>query len=373
MEMEMETANEGEEERDWTCLPPEMLILIAKCLREISDFVGFRIVCHAWRSSTSIADFPMEFPWILDGPCNQPFHPGDPNSRFYSLLFNKTYTITAPTSLDKKTLSGPCSHGYMPTLLQGSFGFRPISLLNPLTNHEIPVPAYPYVYDCHWIGPRQNQIGEYVIVWYGQSHYHNPNPILFFCHPGQNNWHRLNLGSDYRDCRHFYLKGMLFSVQRGTGVTKVTSITDSATLAYVVPPVEGYSAEGSRQYIVEDSLGDILRISRKYCSFPFNIRLDVYRLHVLNKNDSSPCWVKVSSIGNQAIFIDMDNAFVLRADELSDIKKNSIYLLMQIFLGLHSPPCYRADRIDIETGASEYLPCPLEKPKSWFLPNLHHL
>ncbi|KAJ4753263.1 F-box protein (DUF295) [Rhynchospora pubera] len=348
MEMEMEPWRRRmkvKEKRDWTCLPPELLNLIAKCLYEFSDFVRFRIVCHAWRSSTPLTDLPPEFPWILNGHRNEYYHvnpPSDPNLRFYSPSFNKTYTIKAPTSSDNETYPGPSSHGYICTYLQPNFD--PIFLLNPLTNHEIPVPACPSVDNYYWIATHQNQIGEYVIVWYGHSN--SQNLVLFFCHPGQNNWHRLELGSDYKDCRHFYLKGMLFSVQRRTGVTKVTSIADSATLAYVVPPVEGYSAEGTFEYIVEDSLGDILRISRKHCYLPSSITLDVYRLTDGNKNSSSPCWVKVSSIGNQAIFIDEDDAFVLRADEFSRIKKNSIYFLMQISLGLHLPRCYRAVRID---------------------------
>ncbi|KAJ4769858.1 F-box domain-containing protein [Rhynchospora pubera] len=358
MEMEMEAMNEGEEERDWACLPTDVLNHIAECLTEISDFVRFRAVCHAWRTTTT--ELPPYFPWILDS--RQ--YPPDQNLTFYSLPLNKTYTIPAPKSLDKEYLQGPYSHGYLATLSQRTN--RPISLLNPLTNHEIYFPVCPPVYNQQWIGPRQNQRGEHVVLSYGRLC--SKSHTLFFCHPGHKNWHKLRLGSAYKNCRHFYLKGMLFSVKRRTGVMKVTNITNgTATLAYAVPPpFEGDSTENSEDYLVEDSLGDILRVSdRKYW-------FHVYRLDVGNKKGSSPCWVKVSDIGNQAIFIDRDGAFVLRAGELSQIKRNSIYRLKTFHIGIRAPRTYKAWREEIDTGKYERLHCPLEKPESWFVPNLHH-
>ncbi|KAJ4769857.1 F-box protein SKIP23 [Rhynchospora pubera] len=362
----MEAMNEGEEDRNWACLPPDVLNVIAKCLNEISDFIKFRVVCHAWRSSTPITDLPAQFPLILDSPN----YSRDPNLRFYSLSFNKTYTIPSPRALDKKYSSGPSSNGYMATLSKRNF--RPVSLLNPLTNHEIYLPACPSVCDHHWIGSSQNQMGEYVILCYGRLCFHRTR--LVFWHPGQRKWHRLKLGSAYKNCCHFYIRDMLFSIKRSTGVTKVTSITNGATtLLYdVPPPFEGYpySAKCYYEYLVEDSLGDILRVS-----YDLEDELHiVYRLDVGYKNGSSPCWVQVSDIGNQAIFIDVHGAFMLRAGELSGIKKNSIYHLKKPRWETPIPiSYYRPKRIDIDTYKIELLPCPLKYPSNWILPNLHHL
>ncbi|KAJ1691133.1 hypothetical protein LUZ63_015288 [Rhynchospora breviuscula] len=359
----MEAMNEGKDDRDWACLPSDVLNVIAKYLNEISDFIKFRVVCHTWRSSTPVTDLPTQFPLILDSPKYSP----DPNLRFYSLSFNKTYTIPSPRSLDKKFPSGPSSHGYMATLSKRNF--RLVSLLNPLTNHEIYLPACPSVCNHHWIGSRQNQMGEYVILCYGRLCFQRTRLVL--CHPGQSKWHRLKLGSAYKNCFHFYLRDMLFSVTRSTGVTKVTSITNGATnLVYIVPsPFEGYSDKCYGEYLVEDSLGDILRVF-----YNLDYGFDVYRLDVGNKNGSSPCWVKVSDIGNQAIFIDVHGAFVLRAGELSGIKKNSIYHLKKPRWETPTPTSYyRPRRIDIDTHKSERFPCPLKYPSNWILPNLHLL
>ncbi|KAJ3684064.1 hypothetical protein LUZ61_013228 [Rhynchospora tenuis] len=363
-------ASEEDGERDWASLLPELLNLIAKRPpREISDFVRFRAVCHAWRSSTPAADLPPQFPWILE----KRKDPGDPNLKFYSPALDKIYTIPAPRSLDKNILSGPPSHGHMFTINAVPFRTHPwppraVSLLNPLTNHEIPLPACPYVPANFWIGLLQNQTGEYEIVCY--VHSDSQHCVLAFCHPShQNNWHKVELDPDIRFWRHFYFKGMLFSVDTCcTGVTKVTSTADGA-LVYVVPsPVESYSSRDTEEYgLVQDTVGNILRISSKYNSWKY----DVYRLDVRSKNNSSPCWVKVSSIGDQAIFMDMKGGFVLRADESSGIKENTIYLLWSKWTGIRFPLNYWAAWVDIQKGWSQRLPCPFKEPVSWLLPNLH--
>ncbi|KAJ1702090.1 hypothetical protein LUZ63_001869 [Rhynchospora breviuscula] len=164
---------------------------------------------------------------------------------------------------------------------------------------------------------------------------------------------------------------MLFSVERTTGATKVTNIADG-TLAYVIPPVEGHLGNCA-EYLLEDSQGDILRVPRYDPQFIDG--LDVYRLDVAKKN-GLPCWVKVNNISNQALFIDGNGwlgGFVLRASHLSGIKENCIYFLKNIYRGLRIKPSYGVERIDIETGEREYLPCPLKEPVSWFVPSLRHL
>ncbi|KAJ1702089.1 hypothetical protein LUZ63_001868 [Rhynchospora breviuscula] len=352
----MKTESNEAQEKDWVALPPDVLNLIAKLFNEITHFVRFRAVCPSWRSSTPVTDLAPQFPWILDNRKD----PHDPNLSFYSVTFNKIYTINAPSSLNK-TLSGH-SDGYMFTFSQRH---QAVSLLNPLNNHHIPLPAYQLVGNPQWIGPRETQMGEYVVC-YGHSGHQSPK--LVFCHPSQNYWRELELSSDYTDCHHFYLKGMLFSVERITGATKVTNIADG-TLAYVIPPVEGHLAQVA-EYLVEDSRGDILRVPRHNPRFING--LDVYRLDVATKN-GLPRWVKVNNIGNQALFIDKDGGFVLRASHLSGIKENCIYFLKKIYMGVHIEPSYGVERIDIETSAREHIPCPLKEPVSWLVPSLCHL
>ncbi|KAJ4746927.1 F-box SKIP23-like protein (DUF295) [Rhynchospora pubera] len=352
----MKTESNEAQERDWASLPPDVLNLIAKLLNEITHFVRFRAVCPSWRSSTPVTYLAPQFPWILD----KRKDPHDPNLSFYSIPFNKIYTINAPSYLNK-ILSGH-SDGYMFTLSQRH---QAVSLLNPLNNHDIPLPTYQLVGSPHWIGPQQTKMGEYVVC-YGHSGHQSPK--LVFYHPGQNYLQELELSSDYTDCHHFYLRGMLFSIERTSGATKVTNIADG-TLAYVIPPIEGHLGNCA-EYLVEDSRGDILRVPRYNPSFINSF--DVYKLDVATKS-GLPCWVKVNNIGNQALFMDRDGGFALRASHLSGIKENCVYFLKKIFIRVYMEPSYGIERMDIETGAKEHLPCPLKEPISWFVPSLRHL
>ncbi|KAJ4785618.1 F-box SKIP23-like protein (DUF295) [Rhynchospora pubera] len=351
-------------QRDWSSLPIEVLNLIAKKLGEISDFVRFRAVCTAWRFSTPSTDLPQQFPWILMK------HQNTTDLSFYSIPSNKIYSIHASKSLGK-WLYGPLE-GYMLADLYyqslWEFGdpfaltLQP-SLFNPLNNHEIPLPTYdfeglPYRFSC---------MGEYVFS-YGYADYQKPK--LVFWHLGQANWCELNLTSDYVNCKHICLKGMIFNVERDTGVTKVINVT-TGTLAYVIPPIEGHSAAGS-EFIV-DAFGEILRFfqhNSPYAGLVYDAWFDVHRLET--KENGSRCWVKVDSIGNQAVFVDSYSCFVLKAHDFTGIKRNCIYFLTRINHGQEAPK-YGVERIDIMTGAREYLPCPLKEPKSWFVPSLQRL
>ncbi|KAJ4810492.1 F-box protein (DUF295) [Rhynchospora pubera] len=364
------------EERDWSSLPPEVLNLIAKKISEISDFVRFRTVCSSWRSSTPTSDLPPQFPWILESYR----HPYQPDLSFYSIPSNKIYNINAPRHLDK-WLFRPLE-GYMHARLFypsdqdvfDPFNHR-LSLLNPLNKHEIPLPVYDFFGGLHyWIGPRQNEISQYVVCD-RHARYHNPRLISW--HLGQDKWCESNLDSDLANCEYFYLKHMLFNVERDTGVTKVVDIA-TGTLVYVIPPIEGYSEEAT-QYIVEAS-GDILGViwkrrsenrSEWFSDRLFDGQFDVYRLDV--HKTGSPCWVKVTSIGDHALFIDSYGTLILRSNDFSMIERNSIYFYGIKNMGIHEQPSYMVKRMDIETGALEHLPCPLRKPGYWFVPTLHHI
>ncbi|KAJ4785718.1 F-box domain-containing protein [Rhynchospora pubera] len=346
-------------ERDWSSLLPELLNLIVRNLTEISDFVRFRAVCMAWRSSTTITDLLPQFPWILE--CHN-FLKDD--LRFYSIHFGKTYSIHAAKSLGKWLIG--LSINYIKIF---DITRQVLSLLNLLKDHEIPIPAY----DCdkypNWKGPWQNQMGVQMLC-YGPAGCRNPK--LVFYHLDQNNWSELIIGSDYvncdiTNCNLFYLDGMLFIVLRDTGVTKVMDVSTN-TPAYIIPPVEGYSTKGT-EYIMAAS-GDILRVFQ-YCDPSADLRQYCFIIHRLHINESgSVCWVEVDNIGNHALFIDMNDGFVLRACDFAGIKRNCIYNLTKMRMGIWEAASCSVERIDIETGAREQFPYPLKKPRGWFVPVL---
>ncbi|KAJ3684325.1 hypothetical protein LUZ61_013489 [Rhynchospora tenuis] len=350
-------------ERDWSSLPPEVLNLFAKNLTEISDFVRFRAVCKAWRSSTPVTDLPPQFPWIIEN--NGWNRTG--LLRFHSLPLGKVYTFKNPQRqlIYDRTLGQSDGYICLSSIIEGQF-----YILNPLSNHDVLLPPYNFYRYCYkWIGSRQNHLGEPVahVIAFDFS-----TPSLDSCHFGQDKWCELKFDSACMNfCeRFFYINHMIFNVQISSGVTKVT---DAATgnLAYVIPPVDGYSPDAtqrSSEYIV-DASGDILLVSLHHGDSEYIDRFDIYRLDV--SKSGSECWVKVDNIGHQALFLDKYNSFVLRANDIAEIKRNCIYLLTGVFDG--HEPFPSVERIDIETGAREHLLCSFDYAESWFVPSLQSL
>ncbi|KAJ3691035.1 hypothetical protein LUZ61_020199 [Rhynchospora tenuis] len=355
-------------ERDWSTLAPELLNLIARNLSEISDFVRFRAVCKTWRFSTPITDLPPQFPWILGIRWNNNY---ERDRLLYSVNFRKVHTILAPKYLRKRFLGS--SQGYILCDLTdqdpSAHNAHKFSLLNPLNNHEILLPAwdlglYSNIYS---IGPLQCKIGEYVVFveCVGFQDYK-----LAFCCLGQDKWCELKL--DYDGAfRHFLLKSLLFVVEVDTGVTKVSDLF-TGNLAFVIPPVENYmqdmdmnmAMEMEAVYFIVEASGDFLLVFLR--SDPslnvYDDRFDVYKLDL--KGSNSPCWVKVHNIGNQALFIDKHGCFALEAGDFSEVKANCIY---------YNVSYSKIMMIDIETGDRELLECPSIGIECWFVPNLQRL
>ncbi|KAJ4748493.1 F-box domain-containing protein [Rhynchospora pubera] len=333
-------------ERDWSSLLPEVLNL-----SDISDFVRFRVVCKAWRSSTPTTDLPPQFPWILVNGSNKT------DLECYSIPSNKFYTIHTPKSFS--FLRG--QEGYILTILCDQFGDSftyQLSLLNPLNNHEIHIPAIQLDYRYPGFYPWKNQMGEYVVCYIDGR----PNCKVGFWQLGLNNWCELKLDSACG--RIFYLKNMFFIVEWETGITKAFDM-GTGTLVYAIPPTEDYSTVDG-QYMVEAS-GDILRVIGHFSGILFSERFDVYQLDA--KEIGSPSWVKVTSIGNRALFIDLRGTMILGANDFAKIKRNSIYFYA------YNEQCGRCEvkRMDIETGAEEHLQFSIKDPGYWYVHNIHHM
>ncbi|KAJ4810151.1 F-box protein (DUF295) [Rhynchospora pubera] len=340
----------GTLERDWSSLLPEVLNFIAKNLSEISDFVRFRAVCKAWRFSTPITDLSPKFPWILVYESNKQ------DLECYSILSNKLYIIHAPKCLN--CLWGTSGGYALDSLTKQDKPF----LLNPLNNHEIHLPDIDFNYYYREFYLWKNQMEKFVVCCV----YCDPSWIrwkLGFWQLGQNNWCQLNIELGSLPRWIFYLKNMFFIVERETGVTKAIDM-DTGTLVYVIPPAEEYSTEDD-QYMAEAS-GDIFRVIVRSPGFyfsQFSERIDVYQLDA--DKIGSPCWVKVTSIGNRALFIDW-HILILTANDFTGIKRNSIYFF--VYKEDHTECDVK--RMDIETGAVEHLPRSIKKPGYWFVPDL---
>jgi Protein of unknown function (DUF295) len=361
----MVTATEAE--RDWSTLLPELLNRIARSLLEICDFIRFRAVCKTWRTSTPVSDLPTQFPWILKHHKSKLL--------FYSIPFDRVYTIPAPNSLHKK-LFGP-ANGYLLARLYNRIN-EPLdsgtgcsnekrkvtindrlSLFNPLNNDEIYLPAKENGGSLNWIGPWQGNVGESV-------YYFGHNLVickLTFCVPGDDRWHKIDIGDYHTRCKLIFKK-MIFSAKESTGVIEVMDI-GTGTLIYAIPAPPTYGRFIGPAHLVEVS-GEILRVCEcdlKQCSF------DVHWLEFGNKHDP-PCWIKVNNIGNHALFIDMHGGFSLRANQSAGIRANSIYFFKSVCTGKNWEYRCEVYMMDIATGGKAQISCLLREPHSWYVPNL---
>ncbi|KAJ3708542.1 hypothetical protein LUZ61_012247 [Rhynchospora tenuis] len=154
---------------------------------------------------------------------------------------------------------------------------------------------------------------------------------------------------------------IVYRHEEETGVIKAIDMF-TGTIVYDIPTTEDYSI-GDALYMVEDS-GDILIVTQRYSD---SERFDVYQLEA-NKS-GSPCWVKVTNIGDRALFIGCScSALILRANNFARIKSNSIYF----FCNYNNDKC-EIKRMDIATSAVEHLQDFFRRLPVWFVPNLYHL
>jgi Protein of unknown function (DUF295) len=119
--------------------------------------------------------------------------------------------------------------------------------------------------------------------------------------------------------------------------------------------------------------GDILGVFGHYNEPADLLYHEVHRLDV--NESGSLYWGKIKNIGDHALFIDMNDAFSLKANDVAGIKANCIYCFRRASVGGCGRTLYEMVRINIETGTKEHHQCPIifRNRVGWFVPNLCHL
>ncbi|KAJ4808950.1 F-box family protein [Rhynchospora pubera] len=339
-------------ERDWAGLLPELVHIIARNVIDIFDFIRFRAVCKTWRSVTTIADLSLQFPWLLS-----PSH-GRPDLQFYSIAFNKSFTIHAP-KFANKTFFYPCRGSLL--VLSGQ---HYTSLINPLSDTEIPLPILraESAYDP-WVGSQNFQSGDYVVFRGFGTKFH-----VF--KPGDNKW--IDMEVDYGST-YFHWNKFIFIMD--ACVTKVMDLSTNETVFVVPPPWNAYKWSASKimftlwspHFLIESS-GEVLLVTY------LDKRFEIYRLEIGN-NKGDPLWVEVTSIGDRMLFLDFQNDFgdfSIRAGDFGglNLKGNCIYSI-RVKDQLKCPSYYAVERYDIETATTEYIHFH-EGDITWYRPALDH-
>ncbi|KAJ3686894.1 hypothetical protein LUZ61_016058 [Rhynchospora tenuis] len=361
----------GEEERDWSALPSELVHLIAKKLPDLVDFIRLRAVCTTWRSSSPLSDPPHQLPWLLELSDTEygNFNTLRERQRFYSVSSDETLTISLTNKkpeLRNFVLGGVYS-GYLPF---SYYREQTLSFFNPLTGDSFSLP------------PTHGFILSPWMVWTGTDPIRSRSIIVVdrdlevvnemgewaFYDPHTNKWVE-HEGFFYHCC---YWQGMFFS----TRVQEPTQVFDahSKELLHEIPPPE---IESTENWYDEDDIARYLRKSYLVVSSGVILRvvwhLDyrddktieesvfyIYRLDFERANDKS-CWVQIGDIGNQILFLCEMNGFSMPATPSAGFREGCIYFI--------DPWNNKPYMYDIFAGTVESVPCPFEEC-TWFLPGL---
>ncbi|KAJ3697086.1 hypothetical protein LUZ61_000791 [Rhynchospora tenuis] len=358
--------------RNWEDLPTELLHLIVRELPDYSDFIRSRAVCKSWRASLSVSYLPPQFPWILKRSKGN-----KPHLKFYCIASEKVYTIHAAESSNKDHVSlainlirrfGSGDQFSLSRYRQYcQFPERYLSILNTLISSEV---GLPFLDDSE---STNSQLGPEPLP----SKYHalfSPERVKqFSCKPVNDKWDRI--GARDLGYRCAYSKGLFFMIEYNTK-DKVTKVLDigSHKEVYVIPSPEGESRVMFGPYLVESS-GEILRVHYTSGHKRADYKFTIHRLELTNGN-GQPCWVKITSIGDQILFFDFiaGRAFSLRATDFPGFKGNHIYFIKRVWRVFGQGPRFTViNKYYIRTGETEFIQCPFNEEKSitWFLPTLN--
>ncbi|KAJ3696473.1 hypothetical protein LUZ61_000178 [Rhynchospora tenuis] len=366
--------SEGVEEgKDWSELPSELIHVIAKKLPDIVDFIHFRSVCKAWRSSAPVSDPPYQLPWFLELFERDYLHTTlRRRQQYYSVCSGEILTIpftNRKLKLNNWIQRGVCGH-YLAFADQNE---RTVSFFNPLTADLFSPPSP----QLRW------GICNLSTVWTGMDPIRN-RTILVLNHdillqidfggwalynPHNNEWVEQK-GFFKSSC---YWQGMFFS----THAHGPTEVFDASTkqLLHTIPPPEDESLNSpddsndlarllSESYLVLSS-EMILRVLWFYDNEILETVEDslfhIYRLVDYDRACGKPYWVRITDIGDQILFLEEMNGFSMTARPSTGFRQGCIYFIDPFD---NTPYVH-----DLSAGTVESVPCPFNKC-TWFLPGV---
>lgn len=287
---------------EWSDLPPELLLLIARNLTNIRDYAHFRGVCRSWRSAARPADLPPQLPWLL-----LPFQWDTTARSFLNLSDGRVYTRDLPAARSKWIFGS--SHGWL--VMLGGDGVT-VTLLNPITRAEILLPPLPPWLQSPYItkvvlssNPATAADGDgLVAVWA----YHK----LAFCRLRDARWGVIDVCDSYKDGELAYHAGAFYimgNADRRVVVHEVGSSSSSSKLSLDLDlPM------GSSRHLVETSSGDLLLVAS----------YEVFKLD----QGGQPKWTRLDggSIADTTFFLSGKQSTCISSRDFLGWEGNCIYL-----------------------------------------------
>ncbi|KAJ4779604.1 F-box protein skip23 [Rhynchospora pubera] len=195
--------------RDWANLPLEMVELISKKVKYIVDYIRFRAVCSTWRSVPCPKQhrLPPQLPWLMLPYDGSIYKNNDEVHFFYDVWESKMRKLYF--------LADTCCASYHGWLLLVSYKGRDVSLLNPLTQSEIKLPAF-----GTWFDPYYISFGKSKMTFSADLTHPNCLITVFLekywvisCQIGDRSWKRYYPRKELVDATHY--NGRLYFLYEG--------------------------------------------------------------------------------------------------------------------------------------------------------------
>ncbi|XP_056163974.1 F-box protein SKIP23-like [Syzygium oleosum] len=388
---------------DWSQLPSDLLESVSRKLPLYADYVRFRAVCRAWRSSTPKAPshLPPQLPWLLL-PLFKPQSRGRSCSGyFYSLPDNKVHVLRITETCLRKRRCGS-SHGWLAILDESPS----VVLVNPLTGAKVDLPPLHTFPDV--VGFNFADVGREYLLRDGNHRLSTRNlkqmrdifvkkvvlssspakdsrfvavamlhhrSRLAYCRNGDEGWRFIEEANFYSD-DVIYRDGLFYAVSSYGRIAVCDVNGDSPRVSYIDKP---RVVCGDIQYLV--SVGDDLMLVTRHLDSNFwpELHQTVFRTKLFDvfKLGDEFRWEWVADLGDYMIFIGQNSSFALRASDFPGCMGNCIYYTddhsdsnCDGFLEEQDMGIFR-----LEDESFEKLPCyspnfaSPSTPPIWFSPN----
>ncbi|CAI9117004.1 OLC1v1018311C1 [Oldenlandia corymbosa var. corymbosa] len=389
---------------DWSSILPELIWKISTHIRIHSDYIRFRAVCVAWRSSTPATPthLPCQLPWLVLPRGTQHHHHHrfpDYHLSFLNLVNYKRHILRLPVAFHRHRRCRGSSHGWL-VILEDS---PSVFVFNPLTGTKLnlpPLSSFPHVsrFDYAQIGREYllllddnlsvtfnlKQMREFVKkIVLSDSPSRDPDftavSILYgtgelvFCKAGQTQWTVIpgirNFSEDV-----IFLNGLVYALNKNGSIAICDVDGDSPGVLRLVDAT-GANEGGDTHYLVA-ARGELLLVTRYFDLGNEYDTFETRKFRVCRLDSGGNKWERVMDLGDIALFVGGSSSLALSSTDFpAGCKGNRIYFT-------DDDDCVYEDHtgggdhdlgiFSLEDGSIERLPCyardSISRPV-WITPN----
>ncbi|KAL3358424.1 hypothetical protein AABB24_015511 [Solanum stoloniferum] len=384
---------------DWAGLPHDLLVLIAKHVKLMEDFIAFSGVCTSWRTASTKDNFDMLYPQL---PLLMLPDKDDDYREFYSLSKGKvSRRLYLPEAKGRECFPSD----QMGWLLTQSLDGKEVSLLNPFSRTQIQLPnqfalsgflgleeeeeeeeeeekeeekEYRYIRNAI-LSANPSFTSDYVLV----IAYNTDVNHLAFWRPGDINWTEFEIV--YRiggvsNMIYYKSRFYLVSWSAEIGIIDVQDGPEprvESRLIYLNDNRDLFSQGDVQYYLVEvnDALLLVVRFGRKRPNIEDG--LDTFKCEVYELDAIEGKLKEINDLGDSTIFLGLNGATSIDSTKFTGVKPNHIYFTDDWFEENYFLECgggtdtgaYNLEDGSIESfypGLSLSRPC----PPTWVIPSL---